>query len=115
LPAIDRSTVGYVIAGIVLSIFVGYMAFIFVSSASMFSSMFNVIHSSGHTATTVTQVAVEVGTTTINMNEPVNEPLKTHFDVLVRILHVILNVLGDPFILAVLIALSMVAYVLSRK
>jgi len=116
MPAVDRSIVGYLIAGIVLSLFVGVIASVFPSALSFFSSLLNSVHRMGMgNATTVTQVQIQVGDTTIALNEPSNPALKSHFNLAVKALYVVANVLGNPLTLAILIALTIVTLALSRK
>jgi hypothetical protein len=116
MPTFDRSIVGYLIAGIVLSLFVGVIASVFPSALSFFSSMFNSAHQMGMgNTTTVTQVQIQVGNTTVALDEPGNPALRSHFDLIVKVLYVVANVLGNPLTLAILIALTIVTLVLSRK
>jgi predicted PurR-regulated permease PerM len=116
MPAVDRSIVGYLIAGIVLSLFVGVIASVFPSALSFFSSLFNSAHQIGMGNTsTITQVQVSVGNKTVALDEPSNPALKSHFDLVVKVLYVVANILGNPLTLAILIALTIVTLVLSRR
>ncbi|MCC5989905.1 MAG: hypothetical protein LM558_00145 [Thermosphaera sp.] len=116
MPAVDRSIVGYLIAGIVLSLFVGVIASVFPSALSFFSSLFNSAHQIGMSnTTTITQVQVSVGNTTVALDEPSNPALRSHFDLVVKVLYVVANILGNPLTLAILIALTIVTLVLSRR
>ena len=116
MPTVDRSIVGYLIAGIVLSLFVVVIASVFPSALSLFSSMINAAHQAGMGDTsTTTQVQVSVGNTTVALDEPSNPALRSHFDLIVKVLYVVANVLGNPLTLAVLIALTVVTLVLSRR
>jgi hypothetical protein len=59
-------------------------------------------------------VQIQVGNTTVALDEPSNPALKSHFDLVVKVLYVVANVLGNPLTLAILIALTIVTLVLSR-
>jgi len=115
MPIFDRSIAGYLIAGLVLSLFIGTIASIFPSALSFFSSMFNYAHQVGMgNTTTITQVQISVGNTTVTLDEPNDSALQSQFNPLVKVLYVVANVLGNPLTLAILLALTIVSFVLSR-
>jgi hypothetical protein len=115
---VGRSTVGYVIAGILLSIFIGLIAYSIASFIRFASEALNTMYEIGVNATgggNVEYTAIPVGNETVRLARPSNPALSSVVDLLFKLLQVVASVLTHPVALAVLIALTLITYALAEK
>jgi len=115
---VGRSTVGYVIAGILLSIFIGLIAYGIASFIKFASEALNTMYEVGVNATgggNVEYTTIPVGNETVRLARPSNPALSAIADLLFKLLQVVANVLTHPVALAVLIALTLITYALAEK
>jgi hypothetical protein len=110
--------VGYVIAGILLSIFVGLIAYGIASFIKFTSQALNAMYEVGVNATgggNVEYTTIPVGNETVSLAKPSNPALSAIADLLFKLLQVVASVLTHPVVLAVLIALTLIAYALTER
>jgi len=113
-----RSVAGYIIAGLLLSLFIGVIAYGIVLFIKFTSSALNTMYEIGVNATgggEVTHTTISIGNETVSLPRPSNSALSTITDLLFKILVVVGNVLAHPVTLAVLIALTLIAYAIMEK
>jgi hypothetical protein len=114
-----RSIAGFIIAGLVLSIFIGAVAYgvaLFVKFAgSALSSMYEHGARALGNESSVEYVSVQVGNETVELPRPSNPALSALADLLLKVLHVVANVLAHPATLAVLVAITLIALALMEK
>ena len=110
-----RSVMGYVVAGVILSIFIGLIAYGIVLFVKYTSSALNTMYEVGVNATgggEVTYTTIQVGNETVQLAKPTNPSLSTITDMLFKLLTIVANILAHPVMLAVLIAITLIAYAL---
>jgi hypothetical protein len=113
-----RTIATFIIAGVVLSAVIAIIAYAVALIVKLPLSGFSEAHRAGLNATGVNateNVTVQVGNETLLLSSPRNPALRTVSSPLLTLLSVIASILTHPVTLAVLIALTLVAYALMEK
>ncbi len=114
-----RSIVGYVIAGILLSLFIGLISYGIAFFAKYMSSILSSTYEIGVNTTSnnnnITYTTIHAGNETIQLPKPRNPALSTITDLVFKILDVVINTLTHPVTLAVLIAITLIVYAIVEK
>lgn len=112
-----KTIMSYVVAGVLLSLIVGTVAYAFALIIKMFASSFTLIHDVGMNVTggTPTHTAIPVGNETVTLPQPSNTGLSAVADLLTKFLIVVGNVLTSPVGIAVLIALTLITLALTER
>jgi predicted PurR-regulated permease PerM len=113
-----RTIATFIIAGVVLSAVIAIIAYVVALIVKLSASSFSEMHRAGLNATGVNateSVAVQVGNETLLLDSPRNPALRDISSPLFSLLSVIASILTHPVTLAVLIALTLVAYALMEK
>jgi len=113
-----RTIATFIIAGVVLSAVIAVIAYAVALIVKLPVSSFSEMHRAGLNATGVNateSVSVQVGNETLLLDSPRNPALKTISSPVFTLLSVLASILTHPVTLAVLIALTLVAYALMEK
>jgi hypothetical protein len=113
-----RTIATFIVAGVMLSAVIAIIAYAVALIAKLPASSFSEMHRAGLNATGVNateSVSVQVGNETLLLDNPRNPALKTISSPVFTLLSVFASILTHPVTLAVLIALTLVAYALMEK
>jgi hypothetical protein len=113
-----RTIATFIIAGVVLSAVIATIAYAVALIVKLPAQGFSEMHRAGLNTTGVNateSVAVQVGNETLLLDSPRNSALRSISSPLFTLLSVIASILTHPVTLAVLIALTLVAYALMEK
>jgi hypothetical protein len=113
-----RTIATYLVMGVLLALVVGLIAYgVSLLVKTALESM-STVHREGLRAlnkTDIEEVGVQVGNETVAITKPSNPVLRSHFDLVLKVLAVVVAVLTNPLTLAILIALTLVAYALMER
>jgi hypothetical protein len=112
-----RSVMGYVIAGVIISLFIGLIAYSIVLLVRFAATSLSAAHEIAVNATggRVEHETIQIGNETLRLSKPTNPALSAIADALFKLLVVVGNVLAHPVTLAVLLAITLIASALMEK
>jgi len=109
-----KSILGYVIAGILLSLVVGTVAYTFSYIVKTVGQAYVDAYEAA-TGSEVEKVSIQVGNETAVFPKPSNPALSALASAILSVLAVVGNVLATPLLLAILVALTLIAYALATR
>jgi hypothetical protein len=113
-----RSIMAYLVAGIILGLAVGIIAYGIGVLIKVVASAYDVMHTTAMNKTAGIEpekVAVKVGNETATLPMPENPGLRASAELIIKILTVLSAILTNPLTLAVIIALTLVTYALIER
>jgi hypothetical protein len=112
-----RSIMGYVIAGVIISLFIGLIAYGIVLLVKLTATTLSTAHEIAVNTIggEVEHTTIQVGNETLRLSKPTNPALSAIADALFKLLVVVGNVLAHPVTLAVLLAITLITSALMEK
>ena len=113
-----RTVMSYLVAGILLGLVISSIAYSFGVFIRVVIGVYEAVHERALNATMGRlpgKISVSIGNETVQLTKPANPGLRSLTEPLIQVLAILSAILTNPLTLAVLIAMTMVAYALMEK